>query len=179
MSPFHSKRRAPERLLTHPGRQLLLRRLLLPGSCPALPSNGNQLLWSKFQEEAATRKKQTRLEPTRPKMVVDLTSRAPWASLCAHCNALTAKWHTHHIMTVASCHDNNGKACTRLEKESCCQSRVQTTTRFSDNSWMSFPLVPVPSHLPPPSIYWLSPPELGSEADLRTRFPVLRSLATE
>ena len=49
-------------------------------------------LKTKFQEKAAKRKNKDWLKPTRSKMVEDLTSGVPWASLYAHCNALASKF---------------------------------------------------------------------------------------
>ena len=99
---------------------VLLSRLFPQNHTPAPPLNGNQLLWPKFQKEAAKRKQQENNRKlqrennkkttgsckekttTRPKMA-DLTSRGPWASLHPHCNALANETPTSTV-TVGSCH---------------------------------------------------------------------------
>ena len=54
-----------------------------------LPQKEINYSYLSFRKKLLTEKNENGLEPTRPKMVEDLNSSRPWASLHAHCNILT------------------------------------------------------------------------------------------
>ena len=159
--------------------------LCYQGCCPriiplSLPRIDTSYSYLSFRRKLQREKNKNWLEPTRPKMVEDLTSNTPWFSLDTHYNTLAcqvtqppAPWQLTTAMTTSR------KAHTRTEKESCISSKskphlcFQIIHEYSSHSFQ-FP----PFYLDPPT-HLVPLPKLGWEVDLWTRFPLLHSLTIE